>query len=166
MSKLNAEIEIETSAYSIVIVEYASALYDAVVRLRQEVLRSPLGMTFTRDDLSRDKDGITFAMVDTTNPMNVLACIQLFVPDASTASPPSIKIRQMAVSPNQQGQGLGQRMMWFAENWAVQNNHNRITLNARVTAAEFYKKLGYTITSHEFFEVGIPHVVMEKKLTK
>ncbi len=155
-----------TNTRPIAVVEYGSALYDAVVRLRQDVLRSPLGLTFTRDDLARDKDGIMFTMFGDENPINALACLQLFVPTSSSTSPPSIKIRQMAVDPNQQGQGLGQRMMWFAETWATQNNHNRITLNARVTAIPFYEKLGYTVSSDEFTEVGIPHVVMEKKLAQ
>jgi predicted GNAT family N-acyltransferase len=35
-------------------------------------------------------------------------------------------------------------------------------MHARMTAVGFYTKLGYAKVGHEFREVGIPHVRMEK----
>ncbi len=160
---MKTNVETQTLTHPIVVVEYASMLYDAVVRLRQDVLRSPLGMTFTRNDLARDKDGIMFAMLDSQDQSKVLACLQLF-DEKNLEETTRLKLRQMAVDPEQQGQGLGQRIVWFAENWALQNKYTCIALNARVKAQPFYQKLGYTIISDEFIEIGIPHVVMEKEL--
>jgi predicted GNAT family N-acyltransferase len=37
-------------------------------------------------------------------------------------------------------------------------------MHARKNAIGFYEKMGYQVTSEEFLEVTIPHVVMEKKL--
>jgi predicted GNAT family N-acyltransferase len=39
-------------------------------------------------------------------------------------------------------------------------------LHARATAIDFYKRLGYSVCSEEFTEVGIPHRIMRKQLNK
>lgn len=40
----------------------------------------------------------------------------------------------------------------------------RFTLNARASAVEFYKKLGYAVTGEAFIEVTLPHFKMEKTM--
>ena len=40
----------------------------------------------------------------------------------------------------------------------------RAKLGAQVHAIDFYRKLGYTVSSDEFEDAGIPHVYMERTL--
>lgn len=38
---------------------------------------------------------------------------------------------------------------------------DKITVHAQTRAVRFYEKLGFSTVSDEFFEAGIPHVIME-----
>jgi ribosomal protein S18 acetylase RimI-like enzyme len=70
----------------------------------------------------------------------------------------------MAVQNNLQGKGIGASMMNYAENVARDAGFKVLIMHARKTAVGFYEKLGYTIAGEEFFEVSIPHFIMEKRL--
>jgi predicted GNAT family N-acyltransferase len=74
------------------------------------------------------------------------------------------KLRQMAVSGELQGKGIGKMLVAAAEVFAAQNGYNKIVLHARKVAMGFYHALGYTQAGTEFSEVGIPHYAMEKTL--
>ena len=43
------------------IIDYGSPEYQQMVKLRDAVLRKPLGLTFTQDDLESEKDNILIA---------------------------------------------------------------------------------------------------------
>jgi predicted GNAT family N-acyltransferase len=90
----------------------------------------------------------------------VIDCVML----RPTGDPAVFKLRQMAVCPNWQRKGIGRRLISAAEELLHPTQVSRIVLHARFTASGFYSKLGYTITSDTFTEVGIPHVAMEKEL--
>ncbi|GAB3063510.1 GNAT family N-acetyltransferase [Salinicoccus sesuvii] len=75
-----------------------------------------------------------------------------------------IKIERMAVLPEARGRRLGVELMAFVHNHAAENGYTRAKLGAQVHAIDFYKKLGYTVSSDEFEDAGIPHVYMERTL--
>ena len=65
------------------------------------------------------------------------------------------------------GVGLGRRLMESATPKIIEKfNCDTITLHAQTQARGFYEKLGYTVTSAEFLEEGVPHVTMKIKLKK
>lgn len=108
-------------------------------------------------DPSTKQDGKQDAMED-----KVVGCIVLvpFVGQEKT-----LRIRQMAVSENFQGQGLGARLLQSAEDYAKSKGKNRLYLHGRTHAVGFYLKSGYTkLPEPEFLELGIPHHKMEKIL--
>lgn len=78
--------------------------------------------------------------------------------------PTEAKVRQMAVSSPHQRRGCGSIMMRSLESELVIKGYTLLSLHARVVALGFYEKLGYLRLGSEFFEVGIPHVKMEKSL--
>ncbi|WP_271396999.1 GNAT family N-acetyltransferase [Salinicoccus roseus] len=80
------------------------------------------------------------------------------------ASDDMIKVERMAVLPEERGRKLGFKLMEFVHDHARQHGYTRAKLGAQVHAIEFYKKLGYTVSSDEFEDAGIPHVYMEKAL--
>jgi predicted GNAT family N-acyltransferase len=129
--------------------------YEQVYNLREEVLRKPIGLSLKNEDLSGDaKDIILGAM----QRGKVIGCLMIHPTEAEH----KVKIRQMAVSDEWQGKGLGRMLMTEAEQLAWRSNKTHIVLHARITAQPFYEKLNYKTTSAVFTEVGIPHVVMEK----
>lgn len=130
--------------------------YEQVWELREEVLRKPLGQSLKNDDLSGDAhDHILAAFKDN----KVVGCVILHPKENSI-----MKLRQMAVHPSMQGTGVGTLIVKAAEAAALEYGFNKMDMHARVVALNFYKKLGYTVSSDVFTEVGIPHVVMEKSL--
>jgi len=138
-------------------IPYNSRLYKKVIKLREKVLRIPLGLKFSEKDLETDKHEMIFAMIIDEKP---IACLQARNIDNHTA-----KLRQMAVHPDFQGLGLGKHLIRQTEKVLKTKNIQIIELNARKTALEFYQKSGYNVCSDEFIEVGIPHYKMIKKIT-
>jgi N-acetylglutamate synthase-like GNAT family acetyltransferase len=134
-----------------------TADYQNVYDLREEVLRQPIGLSLKNEDLSGD--AVDKIIIAETNG-DLLGCVMIH--PTHEASVP--KFRQMAVAPQHQRKGIGQLLMTAAEDECRRAGAEKVILHARITAEEFYKKLGYTTVSDIFTEVGIPHVVMEKQL--
>lgn len=127
-----------------------------MVQLRTDILRRPLGLIFTPDELEREKAEI---LIGAFEEEKMLGCCMLVQEE-----PSSVRLRQMAVLNNLQGKGIGRALMQFAENIARDRGFKKITMHARKSAIGFYEKLGYRISGEEFEEVTIPHFVMEKFL--
>ena len=127
-----------------------------MVKLRDTVLRKPLGLVFSQDELSREKEDILIGAFDEDE---MLACCLLTKMDNET-----LKLRQMAVQNNLQGKGIGASLMSFAETLARDKGYKKLTMHARDTAIGFYERFGYKIKGDEFIEVNVPHHIMEKRL--
>lgn len=138
------------------IIDHGSPEYQQMVRLRDDLLRKPLGLHFTEEELQQEK---TQVLIGAFEEEKILGCCMLIDEGAGTA-----RLRQMAVLNNLQGKGIGRALMNFAENIARDMGFKKLNMHARKTAAGFYEHLGYQICSDEFEEVTIPHYVMEKKL--
>ena len=127
-----------------------------MVSLRNDILRKPLGLSFDKEELDKEKDDILMGAFEDDR---LLGCCLLTRVDPST-----VRLRQMAVPNNMQGKGVGRALMIFAENIARDLGYKRLCMHARTTAIGFYQKLGYSTTGDEFIEVTIPHYIMEKAL--
>lgn len=138
-------------------IEFASPEYDLAVRLRTDVLRKPIGLEFTVEQLAAEWSDVHLACFDARQ--NMVGCLILTKKDSKT-----VKMRQVAVAENCQGLGVGRRLVEFSETWAVRNGFEKMELNARETAIPFYRKLNYPTVGERFEEVGIPHFKMEKHL--
>ncbi|MDD5585587.1 MAG: GNAT family N-acetyltransferase [Alphaproteobacteria bacterium] len=136
--------------------EHGSALYEEAVELRARVLRQPLGLAFTPEQLAAEKTERHFVCLDG---QRVVACTTLVPLDATT-----IKLRQMAVVPSHQGRRIGQGLLAYAEEIARSRGFVQIVLHARESAIGFYGKSGYTVTGAPFVEITIPHRKMIKRL--
>lgn len=138
-------------------IEYGSAEYDAARQLREAVLREPLGLSLSADDLRGEDRQLHFALFAGNDEM--VGCV-IVVP----ASGGQARIRQMAVVPAHQRQGLASKMMFELETDLYARGFCSISLHARHSAIGFYKKLGYESTGGEFIEVTLPHQKMVKRL--
>jgi predicted GNAT family N-acyltransferase len=138
------------------IIEHGSKEYRQMVDLRFQLLRKPLGLDFTAEDLDKEKDDILIGIFD--EDLLEGCCI------LTKIAPQTVKLRQMAVNSGLQGKGIGRVLMTFAENVARDRGMRRMVMHARKSAIGFYEKLGYRTCSEEFLEVTIPHFEMEKSL--
>lgn len=143
---------------SVKVIQYGSLEYEREILLRNRVLREPLGMTLSEHDLSQDKDDIHIAALSD----EILVGCLLLKPQTQT----TIKMRQVAVDPSQQGKGIGRLLVEYSEIIALQSGFKEIVLNARETAVPFYLSLGYQIEGERFQEVGIPHFKMRKSISR
>jgi predicted GNAT family N-acyltransferase len=138
------------------IIEHNSPEYDKMVALRYDILRKPLGLEFSKEELEKECNDILIGAFDDDR---ILACCML-----TATSNDTCRLRQMAVHNSLQGKGIGATMMNFAENVARDRGFKTLTMHARKTAVGFYQKLGYHVHGEEFEEVTIPHFEMRKKL--
>ena len=77
---------------------------------------------------------------------------------------PDGRIGRVAVSRPIRRQGVGLCIMEQLIRLAQQNHHREVVLSAQYHAVEFYEKLGFEREGDAFFEVGIWHVAMRKRL--
>ncbi len=144
-----------TAVYIQILEEKDSALARQVWQLREEVLRQPLGLSLRDEDLSEEAEDITFFAC--TDSGEMLGCLML-----RPLSTCALKLRQMAVRENAQGQGIGRKLVETAEAYALAKGFYMISLHARQHAIPFYERLGYEAEGATFIEVGIPHRLMKK----
>ncbi len=137
-------------------IKWQSDRYLQEIDLRDRLLRAPLGLVFTAEDLQAEQHQLHFGM---TSGDHLVACLVVVPLDADTA-----KIRQMCVDDSHQRQGIGSSLMIRTEKELIERGFQSVELAARDIAVGFYKKLGYEIEGEGFIEVTIPHFKMVKKL--
>ena len=140
------------------IIDHGSEEYRQMVKLRDEMLRKPLGLGFTPEELDAEKDNMLIAAFEDED---ILSCCMLVEEKSDT-----VRLRQMAVLNDLQGKGIGRALMNFAENIARDQGYKILSMHARMNAVGFYEKMGYKVVSDQFTEVTLPHFVMEKKTLK
>ena len=138
------------------IIDHGTPEYERMILLRDEILRKPLGIHFSKEELEKEQHNLHIAAYEDDQ---MLGCCMLV-----EEQPQTVRLRQMAVMNDLQGKGIGRALMQFAENLARDRGYKRITMHARKNAAGFYEKMGYRKIGKEFEEITIPHVVMEKEL--
>jgi ribosomal protein S18 acetylase RimI-like enzyme len=138
------------------IIDHGTKEYEQMVKLRDDILRKPLGLTFTPEELESEKHNLLMVAYEDEQ---MLGCCMLV-----QEGPETVRLRQMAVLNDLQGKGIGKALMQFAENLARDRGYKKITMHARQNALGFYEKMGYKKVGKEFQEITIPHYVMEKEL--
>ncbi|MEZ0325292.1 MAG: GNAT family N-acetyltransferase [Fimbriimonas sp.] len=139
-------------------VPHGSPEYRQTVELRRAVLRIPLGLDLSEEELAAESNEIHLAAFEDDH---VIACLVLVpMPDGE------IKMRQVAVRPDLQGTGIGTRLVQASEDLARQRALQTMTLHSRDTAVRFYERMGYQIEGEMFEEVTIPHFGMFKRLNE
>ncbi len=138
------------------LIDHGTKEYKQMIDLRMLILRKPLGLTFSEEELEKEKEDLLMGAFEDDD---MLGCCMLTRIDSAT-----VRLRQMAVKTGLQGKGIGRVLMQFAENLSRDHGYSRLVMHARKTAAGFYEKLGYKICSEPFMEVTVEHYEMEKML--
>lgn len=138
------------------IIDHGTREYQLMVKLREDILRKPLGLSFDAEELEQEKENL---LIGAFEDGSILGCCMLVEENSGI-----VKLRQMAVLNALQGKGVGRALMQFAENLARDQGYKVLTMHARKHAIGFYEKMGYKVRGSEFLEVSIPHFEMEKEL--
>ena len=138
------------------ILDHGSEEYRQMVKLREDILRKPLGLSLSTEELENEKDNM---LIGAFEDEDMLGCCMLVEENRDT-----VRLRQMAVLNDLQGKGIGRALMNFAENLARDRGYKKLSMHARKNVVGFYEKMGYKVQGDEFVEVTIPHYVMVKKL--
>lgn len=67
----------------------------------------------------------------------------------------SITIGRVVVLPEYRQQGLGKRVIREAEAWISELGYQKIVVESRVEAVDFYQKLGYTAENQTVIQSGV-----------
>ena len=137
-------------------IDHGTPEYQLMIELRKQILRTHLGLSFSEEELASEKNEILIASFEEDE---ILGCCVL-----SASGNNKIRLRQMAVKDEVQGKGIGASIIAFAENLAKDKGYQYIIMHARDSAIGFYEKFGYKITGDTFYEVNLPHHIMEKEL--
>lgn len=126
--------------------------------LRWLVLRQPWDQPEGSEKDDKEEDSFQLAVFTGLN--QPVACGRLQLNSSEEA-----QIRFMAVHPQFQNKGLGRMIMKGLEEEAVKSGANRVILQARENAVEFYKSCGYHVREKTFLLFdSIQHYLMEKQL--
>ena len=136
-------------------ITYKSQEWTKAVRLREKILREPLGSKFSEKELEEEKDHIQIAgFLD-----NELVATAVLVPEGS-----ELKMQRVVVSEHLRSKNIGSEMMVFCEKLAVDKDFKLMYCHARDSAVNFYSRNHYEKEGAYFDEDGIPHLKMKKKL--
>lgn len=140
------------------IIQFNSKQHQQMIDLCYKLLRKPLGLYFTPEQLAQDeKDFLIGCFNQSEN--ELIGCCILSKVDSNT-----LQLRQMVVSDEFQAKGTGKFIVKYAEEVAKRNGFSKIILHARKSVVGFYEKSGYHLVGNEFIEVSIPHHQMEKTI--
>ena len=138
--------------------DYGSPLYELSKAFREQILRKPLGIILSEEDLKGEDQQIHFAAISESQIVGTVVLKPL--PDQK------VKLRQMAISPSHEGQGLGRKLILMAEEFACESGYKSIEMTARCSAQGFYERLGYETSGQVFVEaaVPVPSIIMSKTI--
>jgi ribosomal protein S18 acetylase RimI-like enzyme len=137
-------------------VPYGSELYEAAVKLRTEILRKPLGLKYSSEQLAEEAHDVHIVAVEEGRVIGVI----LLRKETDNI----LKMRQFAVAKERQREGIGSEMVTYCEDYALEHGFTTIVLHARESAVRFYEQLAYEKVGDRFVEVTIPHFKMIKEL--
>ena len=139
-------------------VEFGSMRYDELVELRYRVLLEPLGLKFL--DSFRDKE-ISYLHIGCVESLDDKLIGGLIL---APLNDHEIRLMQVAVDTVHQGEGVGRSMVEYALKRAKQAGYTKVIMQAMLSVAAFYEKLGFKQEGPIFEEQGITFAKMTKKL--
>jgi predicted GNAT family N-acyltransferase len=137
------------------LVDHNSEAWVQAVKLREEILRKPLGGVFSKEELNEEMNHHhVVGYLD-----DELIATAVLVPEGD-----QMKMQRVVVSDAWRKHNIGSELMEFCEEYTRSKGHSLMYCHARHTAVNFYRKNGYSGTGGYFEEDGIPHLKMSKML--
>lgn len=105
--------------------------------------------------LPDDFDGIHFGLYHNYELTGVVSLFE----KGTTA-----QFRKMAVLPGDQGKGFGTQLLQYVIDFCRQEGIQLLWCNARTSAIEFYKKIGFVTTGEPYLQDQLAYIRMEIKV--
>ena len=135
-----------------------SDLYRQALALREAILRRPLGLSISAEELADDETRQHFCALWFGR---VVGSVSL-----KPLGEALLQLKQMAVAADRQRSGVGRQLLSHAEGWASTSGFHLMVLNARLGAEGFYAAYGYLAEGEPFEENTLPHIRMTKRLAE
>lgn len=137
------------------IVAHASDDWRRAVKIREEILRKPLGTSFTTEELAEEK-----------NQIQVIGCVnnEIIATAVLVAENADMKMQRVVVVAHLRNLDIGSKMMVFCESYAEKNGFTSVYCHARNSAVNFYLNNRYVVEGDFFDEDEIPHLKMRKRI--
>ncbi len=132
--------------------QFATPEYDQAIRLRDRVLRRPLGRSIVDDPIEDEIDQVHFGYFHEGVLVGTASLVE--------PVPTRWKMRQVAVAPEAQGRAVGRALVQACRAFAKTQGASMLYCHARDTAVSFYQKCGWEAFGEPFEEVGLPHTKM------
>lgn len=143
--------------YKVIIARTEQQKKDAfAVRKKVFVEEQNVPLHLEIDDFDTSDDVVHFVLYDEDT---VIGAARIRESEAGVA-----KIERVCIDSTYRGKNLGLLIMQEIEQHVCTLPFTTMKLNAQTYAIPFYEKLGFTVTSIEFLDAGIPHRSMEKTL--
>jgi predicted GNAT family N-acyltransferase len=148
----------ETKMIKFIEVEFGSSRYQELLDLRYKVLLQPLGLKFL--DSYREEEASFLHIGCIEGSTDELIGGLILVP----LNNDEIRVMQVAVDVVHQGEGIGRKLIKYAEDVAKEIGYETIVMHAMLSVVGFYEKLGFKQEGDLFEEKGINFVKMVKQL--
>jgi predicted GNAT family N-acyltransferase len=132
--------------------------FEKYYQLRWEVLRKPWDQPRGTEKDENESTSIHVMAIDDAGDCVGVSRLQFNSADDA-------QVRFMGVRDDQQGKGVGKKLMQYLEKKAKEKGAKKIMLQARENAVPFYLSIGYVVMEKSFLMWGlIQHYRMEKAL--
>jgi predicted GNAT family N-acyltransferase len=139
-------------------VEFGSSRYKELLDLRYKILLQPLGLKFLDSYREEEANFLHIGCIDNSTGELIGGLILAPIDNEE------IRVMQVAVDVVHQGEGIGKKLIEYAESVAKQIGYNRIVMHAMLSVVGFYEKLGFSQDSDMFEEKGVNFIRMVKDL--
>ena len=139
-------------------VEFGSSRYKELLDLRYKILLQPLGLKFLDSYREEEANFLHIGCIDNSTGELIGGLILVPIDDEE------IRVMQVAVDVVHQGEGIGRKLIEYAESVAKDISYNRIVMHAMLSVVGFYEKLGFIQDSDLFEEKGVNFIRMVKDL--
>ena len=135
--------------------QYGTKDYQDTLKLRNKVMRVPLGLDIYKEDLSSEKNSVIIGFFDNE---------QLLGVGVMSNKNSVYKIEYLCVDSEIQSSGIGGKLLCCLEKIAIEKGAKKICMDARVSAEQFYLRHGYRLIGDVFLldYAPVQHIFMEK----
>lgn len=139
------------------IVESSKPARAAAAYIRMSVFVLERGIAFTDEFDDKDSDNMVYAVLF-DGKLPAATC------RFETYNDHTLKVGRVATLKAARGHGYGRKVVSALEVKAKEMGYTHSLIHSEMDAVNFYRRLGYEITSDVFYEDGVPCVVVEKNL--
>lgn len=149
--------------YVVKYIRYGSEEYKQTLKLRDEVMRKPLGRSIYDEDTSCEENQIVIGAFETNSMVTnlLIGCGVLSYKGDNTWM-----VEYLCVDTVLQKKGVGSALMKCLEKIARDRGAEILSLDSRIGAIDFYQRFGFIQKGEIFHKEIAPggHVYMEKQL--